>query len=163
MMPTINIVEGQTALALPGDILRYPSINSCLSITTVDAAGNRWGGHSILVPDPPQQDLFTIYNYIAANPGTNLYIIGDIGTWNENWSDLDQTDTLRQAGINNVQDMAAMLSSTARFGYPQMVLWDTNRWGTNTYDIYFDMAPARNLYGMDAQGTRYQILNHPTW
>ncbi|MEM9554465.1 MAG: hypothetical protein AAGC60_09410 [Acidobacteriota bacterium] len=161
-MPTITIAEGQVATVNPADTLKYPSINSCLSITTVLPQTTRLGGHAVLVPEGDQLELQGICDSIQTRAyADQLYVIGDIGTWNENWDQLPQCQTLRIDGhaVANVADMAA------RLGYPTAVLFDINAWGGGTFDVYFGFEnDARSLWGEDTRThQRVGVPDHPSW
>jgi hypothetical protein len=161
-MAIVKTEEGQVNTVNPVDTLEYPSINSCLSITTVLPQITRLSGHAVLIPEEEQFNLQAICNYIQTRPyADQLYIIGDIGTWNENWTNLPQCKDLHINGqqIVNVEGIATAL------GYENAVIFDTNNWGNATFDIYFGFENnARSLWGKNrATQERVYIPVHRAW
>jgi hypothetical protein len=89
----ITITEGQVNRTT-SDVLLYPGINSCLTITCFCEGPLIVGGHAILVADAPLKDINAIMDYIVANAPptdrTHLVLIGDTGTWDDNMSGLSR-------------------------------------------------------------------------
>lgn len=138
---TIKIREGEAERVPAGTNLIYPGINSCLTITAVYAGGERCGGHVVMFPEGSQKSLQEICDFIKSNGNASqLFIVGDIETWNQNWSMLPQCQQLKINGktIKKVAEIASALD------YPSSnVVFDTYSWGVGTYDIYFNQNGSR--------------------
>ncbi|WPQ61435.1 hypothetical protein SIO70_24040 [Chitinophaga sancti] len=145
-MAEISIKEGEAKQVTGKDTLKYPDINSCLSLTAVFADDKRVGGHAVMFPASPQLNLKQICDYLIANKGTSntLIIVGDIGTWNENWSMLDETKNLVINGkkVNNAGELGPAM------GFTQNVLKDTIVCDASgsTYDVYFGFESGKRIY-----------------
>jgi hypothetical protein len=163
-MATIQIKEGQTGTVDPADTLVFPGINSCLSITTVLPQITRLGGHSVLVPEGAQQTLQQICDFLNTRKyADKIFIIGDIGTWNQNWAHLPQCNHLRvnNTDVHNVAGIATALGYTPA----KTILFDTTTgWGEGTYSIYFGFEKnSRSLWATNAAGKRCIVPGHPSW
>lgn len=156
---TVEIKEGEAKTIAPADNLKYPSINSCLSLTVVSSTdATRYGGHSVLIPEDAQLTLQQICDFLNQHKGKCLYIIGDIGTWNGNWNDLPQTKNLTINGVK-VTNVAGIATALGYTGASQVV-FDTENWGVGTYDVCFDAD--RKLYGKSGTTVK-QVPGHTTW
>ncbi|MBV8256155.1 MAG: hypothetical protein JO154_26410 [Chitinophaga sp.] len=151
MAPTItladvSIKEGEVNQVTGTNTLIYPNINSCLSLTAVFADNKRVGGHAVMFPVAPQLNLKQICDYLMANKGTSntLIVVGDIGTWNQNWSMLDETKNLVINGkkVNNVLEMGTAM------GFTNVVQKDTIICDADgsTYDVYFGFEGSNRVY-----------------
>ncbi len=162
-MAIISINEGQSNTVSPANTLLYPGINSCLSITTVLSQATRLGGHAVLFPEAPQQDLQQICNYINTRKNADmLYIIGDVGTWNQNWAGIPQCQNL----IINGQQVQNVLGIATALGYANKnVIFDIASWDVATYNIYFGFKnKQRKLWAIRTDnGVQYTVPGHDTW
>lgn len=145
-MAEISISEGEVNQVKGKDILKYPDINSCLSLTAVFTDDKRVGGHAVMFPQPPQYNLKKICDYLMANKGTSntLIIVGDIGTWNYNWSSLEETKDLIINGkkVKNASELGPAM------GFTNNVLKDTIvcNAGGGTYDVFFGFESGKRIY-----------------
>ncbi|RAJ80365.1 hypothetical protein CLV59_105474 [Chitinophaga dinghuensis] len=145
-MAETSIKEGEVNQVTGTNTLKYPDINSCLSLTAVFADNKRVGGHAVMFPAAPQLNLKQICDYLIANKGTSntLIIVGDIGTWNGNWSMLDETKNLVINGrkVNNAGELGPAM------GFANNILKDTIVCDANgsTYDVFFGFEGANRVY-----------------
>ncbi|PPL03101.1 hypothetical protein [Parapedobacter indicus] len=162
-MPIISITEGQTNTVNPADTLLYPGINSCLALTAVLSDATRRGGHAVLFPQAPQQDLQQICNFLNVQPkGDMLYILGDITTWNTNWDGLPQCQNL----VINGQQVDSVEAIADALGYgDNRIVFDIYTWETATYNIYFGFEEEqRKLWAIrTSDGSRHTIPQHEYW
>ncbi len=129
-MSDVSVNEGMFGQAKHGNLI-FPNINSCLAITYVYADGMRCGGHAILLPEGNQASIGKILEELSKRPTPKkLLIIGDIGTWDQNWQQLPSTNNLKIKGhaLSKVSDIAKSLSIPAE----DVITKDTN--GV-TYDV----------------------------
>lgn len=149
----MNLIEGQTGIAVAEDLI-YPNINSCLSITIVLNDGTRVGGHAVLIPEDGQQNLNNILTFIANNSPiaqrVRLYIIGDIGTWDDNLDNIRNIHGIPN-GVNNIvnyiQQRLPVGNNTER---------DTDG---STYDVQFNQNHTLVLIGHNGAAN----INLPNW
>jgi hypothetical protein len=161
-MATISIPEGKTGTIIPADTLWYPEINSCLTITTVFSTAKRNGGHVVMFPEGTQLNLQQICDFINKEKGDSIYILGDIGTWDDNWAALPAL-TINGVKVKNVSGIAAAMGYTTA----KTILFDIYNWTQKsaTYDIYFGFeSTKRALWAIDkATQKKYTVPNHPAW
>jgi hypothetical protein len=107
----ITVNEGQTART-GTDLVYYPNINSCLTVTCVCRGPLLVGGHAVLIPEPGQQNVDQIVGYIDTNTKPNdrqhLYLLGDTGTWDDNLRGLGSR-------FGNLQALAAGLGMADKY------------------------------------------------
>jgi hypothetical protein len=157
----MEITEGATGTVPAGTELKYPGITSCLAITTVKG-DVRYGGHAVLVPVQGQLALPAIVTFLREQANTTkLFIIGDIGTWNENWEHLPPVE-INGTTTTSVQSMATAMGYSVAQG--NLVLFDINTWGTASYDIYFEGNAQRELYAQRGQqAQKYLVPTASAW
>ncbi|MFB6456398.1 hypothetical protein ACE38W_14090 [Chitinophaga sp. Hz27] len=165
MAKTIAVNEGEVGQATGQDILEYPNINSCLSITAVFTDGKRYGGHVVMFNTDKQLTLKEICDKIIANKGnsTRLIIIGDIGTWNQNWSQLPQTSNLTING----KKVTSVAGLGPAMGFTTNDNWDTDNCVTSggSYDVYFEYAGTTRQIRVHDKKTNSNCpyFNNKTW
>jgi hypothetical protein len=106
--------------------IKYPGINSCLSITLVCKRLFLVGAHAVLIPGLGQlvQNLDTATELADRR---HLFFIGDTGTWESNPASL--------SGYGCLEGVAAALGMAEKYHVVDVVKWTDQ--GKNKVDIMF--------------------------
>lgn len=122
-MADVTINEGEFKSVKSGNLIA-PNINSCLVLVYYYDDGLRCGGHSVILPDESkkrghegyQMPLKEIIEELAhrALP-KRLFIIGDIGIWNDSWSSIPALNNMKINGksVSNVAGIGTALGIPA--------------------------------------------------
>ena len=156
---TVDVNEGEFVTVQAGDDMRYPNIDSCLTVTYAYNTGVRTGGHAVLFPQPGQQTLEQMVQSLnGMNRATIFYIMGAIEVWNVNYfGEAGRNFTINGTTVNlkTVESIVPALGYNAQ---TNAVLYDKDRYTVRPVEIFFQANP-RVLVVTDTTGE--ELYNKP--
>ena len=156
----VDVNEGEFVTVQAGNDMRYPNIDSCLTVTYAYNTGVRSGGHAVLFPQPGQQTLEQMVQSLnGMNRATIFYIMGAIEVWNVNYfGEAGRNFTINGTTVNlkNVESIVPALGYNAQ---TNAVLYDKDKYTVRPVVILFQANP-RVLVVTDTTG---KVLYNKPW
>jgi len=156
---TVDVNEGEFVTVQAGNDMRYPNIDSCLTVTYAYNTGVRSGGHAVLFPQPGQQTLEQMVQSLnGMNRATIFYIMGAIEVWNVYYfGEAGRNFTINGTTVNlkNVESIVPALGYNAQ---TNAVLYDKDKYTVRPVVILFQANP-RVLVVTDTSGK--ELYNKP--
>ena len=149
---TVDVNEGEFVTVQAGDDMRYPNIDSCLTVTYAYNTGVRSGGHAVLFPQPGQQTLEQMVQSLnGMNRATIFYIMGAIEVWNVNYFGEAGRNFTINGTIVNLKNVESIVPALGYNAQTNAVLYDKDKYTVRPVVILFQANP-RVLVVTDTTG-----------